>query len=443
MVRKEVSALAEALPYTRHLRTFQEVCRAGSVSGASHVLRRAQSAVTRAVLQLETALRVPLFERSVRGMLPTEYGHKLHERVQRAYAHMEAARREIAPLRTRERHAEIYTLHMTERRLRTVLELARRQHMGAVADALAMSQPAVSQVVREIETSVGAALFERGARGLRPTPAGETLARQLQLALNEIRIAVDEIAAMQGLKQGEVRVGTLSLGRTYLLPVAVTRLLARHPALRISTMEAPFAALAAALRAGEIDFILGALRPPQHCLGLLREPYLEDTMSVIVRAGHPLCERRRIALRELMSASWVLPQPETPTRTLFEAALAAHGLQAPQVALETAELSIIREVLLESDMLTAISPHQFHREIRAGMLAELPVALPETRRQIGILRRADDRPSPGAQLLLQELKAITAIPGAERPSAPRPRKNQASRRSRARPRLTPEGISAP
>lgn len=410
--------MVDTLPHTRHLRSFHEVCLTGSVSAAGQTLRRAQSAVTRAVLQLEQALGVPLFERSVRGMLPTEYGHRLRERVQRAYAHLDAARREIAPLRPRERQAEVYTLHMTERRLRTVLELARRQHMGAVANALHMTQPAVSLVIREVEAAVGAALFERGARGLRPTPAGETLARQLQLALNEIRIAVDEIAAMQGLKQGEVRVGTLSLGRTYLLPVAVTRLLAHHPALRISTLESPFDTLAAALRAGEIDFILGALRPPEHCLGLLREPYLEDTMSIIVRAGHPLRARKRIALRDLMAASWVLPQPGTPTRTLFEAALAARGLKAPRIALETTELSITREVLLESNMLTAASPHQFHREIRAGILAQLPVALPETWRQIGILRRADDRPSPGAQLLIQELKTITAIPGIDGRRAP-------------------------
>lgn len=396
----------EGLLHTRHLRAFHAVCREGSVSAAALSLRRAQSAVTRAVLQLEAALGVPLFERSIRGMLPTDYGQQLRMRVQRAYDHLDQARQALNPLRQRERQAEIYTLHMTERRLRAIVEVARRQHVGAAARALQLSQPAVSQVLIEVEASVGVPLFERGARGLRPTPAGETLARQLQLALNELRIAVDDIAAMQGLKQGEVRVGTLSLGRTHLLPAAVTHVLADYPALRIATMEGEFSVLAAALRAGEIDFILGALRPPEQCQGLLREPYLDDTMSIIVRAGHPLSRCQHLNVSELMSASWVLPQADTPTRSLFEAALAARGLQAPQVALVTAELSLTREILLESDMLTAASPHQFQREMKAGMLVQLPVELPETKRQIGILRRADDRPSPGAQLLIQALQAV-------------------------------------
>ncbi len=398
---------------TRHLRAFAEVCRQGSISRASATLRRAQSAVTRAILELEGALGVPLFERSVRGVLPTDYGQRLRERVDGAFACMAAARREIAAIAGRDSHAPLYFLHMSQRRLQVVLELGKRQHMGSVAAALGLSQPAVSQFVRDIEDELGIGLFERGVKGVRPTDAGDVLVRQLQLALNEIRIAVDEVAALQGLKQGEVRVGSLSLGRTFLLPVAMARLLARHPALRISTVEGPFPALVSALRAGEIDFIVGALRPPEHCQNLIREPLLSDTMAIVMRAQHPLLARRRVALRDLMDAPWVLPHLGTPTRTLFEAAWSAHGLPCPSVALETTDLSIIREVLLESDMLTAISPHQFHREIRAGLLLRLPLALPQTRRQIGILRRPDDRPSPGAHLLLDEIRVITDIPGLE------------------------------
>jgi len=398
-----------AIP-TRYLRAFYEVCRYGSVSRASVALCRAQSAVTRAVLQLERELSVPLFERSVNGMLPTQFGNILLRRVERAFAYMDTAYRDVAVLTRQARRGQIYALHMSQRRLRVLVELARKRHMGAAADALAISQPAVSQLLHEIEESVGARLFERGARGLRPTEAGETLAWQLRLALNEIRIAADEIAAIRGLEQGEVRVGALSLGRTYLLPVAVTRLLAKYPALKVSTMEGPFETLAAALRAGEIDFVLGALRPPEYCKGLIRESFLDDSMAVMVRAGHPLRRRRRLGLRDIIEAQWVLPHAGTPTRNLFEGLLAQRGLAPPNVVLETTDLAIIREVLLESDMLTAISPHQFYREATAGMVARLPIDLPETFRQIGVLRRNDDRPSPGTQLLLAEIRAITAIP---------------------------------
>lgn len=396
---------------TRHLRAFHAVCRHGSVSQASAALCRAQSAVTRAVLQLEGELGAPLFERSVHGMLPTQFGQVLLHRVERAFSYMDTAYRDVAVLSPNARRSGLYTLHMNERRLKALIELSRRRHMGAAADALGISQPAISLMLRDIEHDIGAPLFERGVRGLHPTQAGETVIWQLKLALNEIRIAADEVAAIRGLKQGEVRVGVLSLGRCYVLPVAITRLLRKHPELKISTMEGAFEVQAAALRAGEIDFVLGALRPPHHCKGLSREPLLNDTMAIMCRAGHPLCGRAGVTLADTLAHPWVIPHAGTPTRHMFEILLAARGAEPPQVALETTDLSIIREVLLESDMLTIVSPHQYRRELSSGMLYQLPLSLPETARQVGLLRRTDDRPSPGAQLLLAELRAITSIPG--------------------------------
>ncbi|MDX3893924.1 LysR family transcriptional regulator [Pusillimonas sp.] len=395
---------------TRHLRAFHAVCLHGSVSQASAALCRAQSAVTRAVLQLESELGAPLFERSVHGMLPTRFGQVLLRRVERAFAYMDTAYRDVAVLSRDARRSGLYSLHMNERRLKALIELSRRRHMGAAAEALGISQPAVSLMLRDIEQEIGATLFERGVRGLYPTQAGETVIWQLKLALNEIRIAADEVAAIRGLKQGEVRVGVLSLGRSYVLPVAITRLLRKHPQLKVSTMEGSFEVQVNALRAGEIDFVLGALRPPQHCKGLSREPLLNDMMAVVCRAGHPLCAQASVSLADTLAHEWALPHAGTPTRSLFETLFSSRGIGQPQITLETTDLSIIREVLLESDMLSLVSPHQYRREFSSGMLCQLPLALPETARQVGLLRRIDDRPSPGAQLLLAEVRAITSIP---------------------------------
>lgn len=395
---------------TRHLRAFHAVCRHGSVSRASTALCRAQSAVTRAILQLEGELRAPLFERSVHGMLPTRFGQVLLRRVERAFAYMDTAYRDVAVLSNEAHRSGLYLLHMNARRLKALVELSRRRHMGAAADALGISQPAISLMLRDIERDLGTTLFERGVRGLYPTQAGETVIWQLKLALNEIRIAADEVAAIHGLKQGEVRVGVLSLGRSYMLPVAITRLLRKHPELKISTMEGAFEVQVAALRAGEIDFVLGALRSPRHCKGLSREPLLNDTVAVVCRAGHPLCELPQISLVDTLAYPWVLPHAGTPTRGLFEDMFSAHRMAVPQVSLETTDLSIIREVLLESDMLTFVSPQQFRRELLTGALQEVALDLPGTARQVGLLRRLDDRPSPGALLLLAEVHAITSIP---------------------------------
>ena len=119
--------------------------------------------------------------------------------------------------------------------------------------------------------------------------------------------------------------------------------------------------------------------------------------------GHPWAGRRRIPARDLARARWVLPRINTPTRTLFERALTRRGLPAPDVAVETSDLAVLRGVLLNSDLLTAISPRQLSYELDAGMLTVLPFPLHDTRRVIGITRRADSLASPGAKILMEEI----------------------------------------
>jgi LysR family transcriptional regulator of gallate degradation len=88
---------------------------------------------------------------------------------------------------------------------------------------------------------------------------------------------------------------------------------------------------------------------------------------------------------------------------LFEGALTARGLPPPSVAVETSDLAVLRGVLLNTDLLTAVSPRQLSYELGAGVLTLLPVPLRDTRRVIGITRRADSLASPGATILMEEI----------------------------------------
>ena len=99
----------------------------------------------------------------------------------------------------------------------------------------------------------------------------------------------------------------------------------------------------------------------------------------------------------------MLPRVHTPNRTLFERALTARGLPPPDVVVETSDLAVLRGVLVNSDLLTAISPRQLSYELRAGLLQVLPFPLPDTRRVIGITQRTDSVASPGARILMEEI----------------------------------------
>jgi len=135
---------------------------------------------------------------------------------------------------------------------------------------------------------------------------------------------------------------------------------------------------------------------------LMREP-----MVVLARRDHPLLAASApLDLADLMEASWVLPRLGTPTREALGACLAQHGLPEPQAAVESSDISVIRGLLLETDMLSAASRQLFPHELRAGILAVLPVALPGTERSMGILRRTQEHSSPGAQLLIEEIRRV-------------------------------------
>ncbi|MFO1302212.1 MAG: LysR family transcriptional regulator [Burkholderiales bacterium] len=395
-------------PELRHLRAFLAVADEGSANRAGATLYRAQSAVSRAIQKLEGDLGVELFERRARGMLLTEYGRALLVRARRAQAELARARGELAAIdKDSARNAPIFAMVAHERRMHAFVALTEHHHMPSVAESLGITQPAVSMAIRELEDSVGVALFERTPRGMIPTEAGSALALRLKRALAEVRHAVSDIAALRGITQGTVTVGALPLSRTRLLPEAIASVVAAHPGLRVATVEGSFETLAAGLRAGDLDFIVGALRPPEYASDLEGIPLAEDALGIVSREEHPWARRRRIPEADLARARWVLPRVNTPNRTLFERAWKARGLPPPDVVVETSDLAVLRGVLRNSDLVTAISPRQLHYELAEGLLRLLPIPLPDTRRVIGITRRADSLVWPGAKLLADELARLS------------------------------------
>lgn len=402
----------------RHLQAFSAVAAAGSVTQAAEALFRVASAVTRAVAELEAGLGVALFERKARGMLINVYGEAVRVRAQRVEQEFAAACQELAggdgtapapspgrpPLEARGLLASMFS----GRRLALFASLSELHNMPAVAAAFGVTQPALSALVRELEARTGRSLFTRSARGVTPTRAGSQLAFRCKRALAELRAIASDLAALRGAVEGRVVVGALPLSRTLILPSAIAALVARHPRLHVSTVESPYEALAAALRSGDIDFIIGALRPPEDAKDLVQEPLFEDRISLIVRAGHPLAARARIGRAALRRAQWVLSRPGSPSRELLERAWREAGEAAPVPAVETGDLALLRGLLLQSDMVTAISAHQLRYEIETGALVVLPRPLESTRRRIGLTQRRNALPSPAAKALIDAVRQVVA-----------------------------------
>ena len=390
-----------------HLRAFNLVAETGSATRAAATLHRAQSAVTRSVQELESALGERLFERKLSGMLITATGSAVLQRCRRILSELEELAQWSAAQQTRRRVASEGGLRaylLNTRRLQIFVSLARHRHMPTAANAFGISQPAVSSAIRVLESGSGLLLFHRSPRGIMLTTEGETFLLHVRRALNELRHIPDDIAAFHGNIQGAVTVGALPLGRTLILPQAIASLSERHPGVRVVTDESPYETLVSGVRAGDIDFILGALRPDDLASGLRNERLMGEDMVVLARRDHPLARKQELTMSDLRAAQWILPRSHAPSRGLFESQFRRVKLKPPMPTVETADLAVIRGLLLKTDMLAALSAQQLYYEIESGALTVLDIELHNTKRDIGLIVRAEGTPSPAARALIDSIR---------------------------------------
>ncbi|KAF1051324.1 MAG: HTH-type transcriptional regulator GbpR [Stenotrophomonas maltophilia] len=387
------------------VRAFVRVAELGSVSRAAEALFRAQSVVTRAISELEARLRAPLFERHANGMRPTDLGEHLLPRARRVLAELDSVPRLLGQA------AAVEPLYLFQsRRLEIFVKLCETRHMQTVASHFGLSQPAVSAALKVLEGGCGRPLFERTPRGLQPTRASHDILFAVRRALNELRHIETDLSALRGRLEGVVQVGALPLGRTRILPEAIVRLTAQHPGIRVITNESPFDLLATDLRAGDVDFVFGALRSGDYASDLQGEALLTEDLVILVRDNHPWLQSA-VGLAELTHARWVLPRAGSPARGLLDACFASAGLEAPWPVVESGDLAIIRGLLARSEMLAAVSAHQLHDEIAAGVLRVLPLSLPHTTRAIGLTQRSGCLHSPVALALMQSIRDVIAEQG--------------------------------
>ncbi|MEJ3662968.1 LysR family transcriptional regulator [Pseudomonas fragi] len=390
------------LPSLMHVRAFVRVADYGSVSKASEALFRAQSVVTRSISELETRLGVLLFERHANGMRLTDYGTRLLPRARRVLAELDS----VPQLLDGADKARTEPLYLFQaRRLQVFVKLCETHHMQTVASLLGLSQPAISSTLKVLESGCGQTLFERTPRGLLPTRASLDILFPVRRALNELRHIDTDISALQGTLQGVVQVGALPLGRTRILPEAIVRLMREHPAIQVITNESPFDLLATELRAGDVDFIFGALRSTAYASDLSGEALLTEEMVVLARRGHPLYSKSTVQA-ELADAQWVLPRAGSPARHMLDDCFTAFGIAPPRPMVESGDMAIIRGLLLRSDMLAAVSAHQLEAEIASGELCILPLELRHTSRAIGLTSRTASLHSPVAKALMDVIRQV-------------------------------------
>lgn len=388
----------------RHLLAFMVTAQTGSVSKAAAQLFKAQSAVSRSIRELEATLAVSLLERTKGRLLCTPFGQAVLDRAIRAHQELKTGLAEVIREAGRRwpASAAMIAALFNEARLVYIAGVAESGRVASVAASLGVSQAAVSSAVAAVEAALQLPLFERMHTGMRLTRCGELLLFRCKRALAEVRSIRADIDALNNVTSGHVSVGVLPLGRTFVLPRAIGRVLSAHPRLCVSIADGTFPVLATALRRGDIDFMFGALRPG-YAPDLTDESLYQIPLSIVVRKGHPLASPSTLTLEQLAGAQWALPRA-TPGRELLDHSFSVRGLPPPVESVETGDLAMLRGLLLDTDMVTAVAAKQVEYELASGLLEVLPIDLSETVRAVGLTQRADGRASPGALALMHEIR---------------------------------------
>jgi len=394
----------------RQARIFLAVADSLSVTSAAKSLNRSQTSVTKSLHDLEHQLGVELFDRSSKGVSLTAFGESLLPRAREAAEDFAMAKELVPPAAMQQSSstARFFRMDVSDKWLDAFLATSEHQNIAAAAEHLGLTPAAISSSLRKLEDTLHTVLFERTPNAIIPSVFGRSLANYVKLARSHLRHACDEISGLQGVNRGHLTVGTLPFVRTVIAPRAITSMLEEHPYLDVSTLEGPYDDLVAALRCGDIDLMVGALRGSSADRDLQEESILDDNLSAVVRAGHPLLNQQALQWQDLLRYQWVLPRHGTPTRALFEAAIVDHGLTVPPHVIETSSLVMIRGLLLESDRVTILSRHQIRFELQTGLLAALPFDISGTGRPIGLTYRKTGSLSPAAKLFADEIRAAAA-----------------------------------
>lgn len=240
------------------------------------------------------------------------------------------------------------------------------------AQALNLTQPAVTKIIHELESYFDAPLLIRSNRGVSATELGELVVRRAKSLLAELRSLTDEVNAFQDGTSGHVMVGTLISASSSLLPRAMQLLKQRAPGVLVSLRVGQMDQLFPALAVGELDLVVG--RVPDDWSWRNESPLLEvevlygEQLSVVAGVNHPLHGSDPVNLTQLHSFPWVLPTRDSLLRRTADKLFAEAKLSTPGNVVES--LSILTNITLMQDQQTvALMPYEASQQfIQAGML---------------------------------------------------------------------------
>ncbi|MCA2013908.1 LysR family transcriptional regulator [Cereibacter sphaeroides] len=383
----------------REARVIRALADHRRLTAAAEVLALSQSSLSRALAEAEARLGVTLFQRGWTGSEPTAPGDVVADQCQRILGDIEATERdELAP------RAPRLAALVQWRHLEALSAVVATGSATGAARALGLSQPAISQALRDLAAYVDVPLFARRSAGLEPLPGAFALAALWARIEGELKALPRLLAEAERGLSGRVAVGLMPFSGQASVMAAFGDLTRAHPNLRLIGVPGNYTALCEALRRREIDVIVGLLRSPAPYPGFTETPLSDERFTLVARQDHPV-HQGPVTIETLAAQRWVVAPHGTPVRRYFETVFRRLGAVPPAQSYEIWSFADAEQMIADSDSVALLS---YSDRTLSGLRRDLrPVdfALPDAGIAVGLTRLGDQAPSPGVAAFAQALTA--------------------------------------
>jgi DNA-binding transcriptional LysR family regulator len=289
---------------------------------------------------------------------------------------------------------------MDVRDLRYIRELAIHANFGRAAEALNLTQPALTRRVQAVEAELGVRLFDRHSKGVVLTKFGRLVVERADGLLQGVEGIKVEVDSLRGLHAGNVNLGAGPVV-AQIVGEAVGRLLRSHPKLRITVTVDNVNELTTSLRNGKTDMFIGNVSMIAGEKDLEVVSSFEHSGYFFCRPGHPILRHPSPWLPEVFEYPFVSAHL---TREMTQIFVDSLGDRRFVISVECDNYPVLKKIVASSDAISLASRYAFTDELRSGELVEVPTANPVVVSFFGVVRLANRTPSPAAEALARELE---------------------------------------
>ena len=286
--------------------------------------------------------------------------------------------------------------------LRTLQASARHGSFSRTAQALNLTQPAVSMQVRHLEQALGLPLLERVGKRAFPTRAGEVLLAHADRALRELEAGVERVQQLRGVVAGRVRLGTSASISIYLLPPGLRRFRARYPETEVVIVTGNAAEITRAVVANELD--VGIVSLPVRDRELSVTPFFRDELVAIAPPEAKWRRTRAVDAPTLAGHSLILFEAGATLRRIIDGWFHRAGV-APRAPMEMGNTEAIKKLVEAGLGLSVTSWFSVATEVRQRTLTAIRLT-PPLERQIGLVRRKDKPKTPALDAFVAALDEL-------------------------------------